>query len=638
MWPLFLALAATPSGSYLDELVHEAQQRRLHEERQWQLLLHYRGRWFGGRKSQADGLAFFAHPDGKFDPAGELVATLEAFFEPTLDDEHPQCRFAARYRWLGRQLRFDPDRLPEAPCPDLQKYLRVMDPASVSLIFASAYINAPPSMYGHTFLRVDRRTAPDVVILSHILNYSASPWTKNPLLYTVLGIFGGFEGYFQGMPYYMKLREYTDLESRDLWEYELTLTPDEIDLMLRHTWELDRTYFAYYFFDENCSYHLLSLLEVARPELDLTSQFPGWVIPTDTLKAVLQTEGLVRGRTFRPSHARKMRARAQRLATDESNAARRIADEPEPVRFAVLEGRSDDRRALILESAHDLFKYRTGFEQNTERMQVDREAVLELASRESEILERRSQLGIQTVEAPVSAPAPPEAGHGSSRFGTAGGVENNGRYFQEIEWRAAFHDFLDRPTGFVDNTELEMLAIAIRVLPAQSGTEDVVVLERFDALNIMSVSPWTRWTRPISWRASVGYGRVDDIGCHRWECTAFELHGGPGLAFASRLLKGEVLYVFSDLQFEAGPAFSDRNAIRFGADLALGLGIDVTRWWRFAAEGRIGYHPIGDLRDAPLWQVKGSMNFSLARNFALRLSGGEFRRAREASGGLLVYF
>ena len=37
-----------------------------------------------------------------------------------------------------------------------------------------------------------------------------------------------------------------------------------------HTHEMDKIYSDYYFFDENCSYDLLFLLDVARPWIGLT--------------------------------------------------------------------------------------------------------------------------------------------------------------------------------------------------------------------------------------------------------------------------------------------------------------------------------------------------------------------------------
>jgi hypothetical protein len=34
-------------------------------------------------------------------------------------------------------------------------------------------------------------------------------------------------GEYSLMPYYRKVKEYGDFESRDLWEYELNLSPEE---------------------------------------------------------------------------------------------------------------------------------------------------------------------------------------------------------------------------------------------------------------------------------------------------------------------------------------------------------------------------------------------------------------------------
>jgi len=94
--------------------------------------------------------------------------------------------------------------------------------------------------------------------------------------------------------------------------------------------------------------------------------------------------------------------------------------------------------------------------------------------------------------------------------------------------------------------------------------------------------------------------------------------------------------VFADLQFEAGPAF--RDAVRIGGDLAAGLGVDLTAWWRVTAEGRLGYHPVGGARTRPTYQFSGASNFALSENLAIRLRGAYFRQAREAQAALLFYY
>lgn len=88
------------------------------------------------------------------------------------------------------------------------------------------------------------------------------------------------------MPDRDKLSEYHRLENCDLWEHRLNLTPQETERMAEHVWELQQIRFDYFFFDENCSFRLLELLEIARPGIELTRHLPLPAIPTDTVRAV----------------------------------------------------------------------------------------------------------------------------------------------------------------------------------------------------------------------------------------------------------------------------------------------------------------------------------------------------------------
>lgn len=66
-----------------------------------------------------------------------------------------------------------------------------------------------------------------------------------------------------------------------------------------HAYELVPSYFDYYFFGENCAYHLLSLLEVSVPEKRLTDAFHGWTIPVDTIR-LLADKGLIGRVAYHP--------------------------------------------------------------------------------------------------------------------------------------------------------------------------------------------------------------------------------------------------------------------------------------------------------------------------------------------------
>jgi hypothetical protein len=218
-------IIAPYEADYLQALIAQARHKKLADQRLWHLLLHYKPTLFGGFESEADGRGFFFHPHGKVDPHGELEATLGAFFSRTASDDqqapdwqHPQCRFPARYHWLKAQLALDSGKLPEQPCRRFEAWREALDPGSVSLIFASHYMSNPASMFGHTLLRLNHRQRQgSQSLLDYGINYAAITTTRNGFLYAILGITGGFEGRFASFPYYMKVQEYGNLESRDPW-------------------------------------------------------------------------------------------------------------------------------------------------------------------------------------------------------------------------------------------------------------------------------------------------------------------------------------------------------------------------------------------------------------------------------------
>src|SRR5262249_37565820 len=202
------------------------------------------------------------------------------------------------------QLGFDPARLKKQTCKRFSEWREALNPGGVTLVFPAAFLNSPTSMYGHTLLRIDAKDQDERTrLLAYAVNFTAATTETNGVIFAIGGVIGTFPGVFSVLPYYLKVREYSDLENRDIWEYELNLTPDEVDRLLMHAWELRSVYFYYYFFDENCAYYLLELLEAARPDLDLTSAFRWWAIPSDTVRKVVEQKGLLKRTVYRPSNA-----------------------------------------------------------------------------------------------------------------------------------------------------------------------------------------------------------------------------------------------------------------------------------------------------------------------------------------------
>ena len=68
------------------------------------------------------------------------------FIAKSQTNQHPQCKFIARYQWLKQQLNFDIKRLPTQPCPKFDAWLEQLQPAGLTLIFPTAYLNNPSSI------------------------------------------------------------------------------------------------------------------------------------------------------------------------------------------------------------------------------------------------------------------------------------------------------------------------------------------------------------------------------------------------------------------------------------------------------------------------------------------------------------
>ncbi|MFA5138995.1 MAG: DUF4105 domain-containing protein [Elusimicrobiota bacterium] len=570
------------------------------EAPQWRLLLHADR----SGKSEAEGDAFFLSPDGARDPEAELGATLASFFSDG------QCRFTARYAWLKEALAFDASRLPEQACPDFQEWRG--DPESLSLIFADAYLNDPSSMYGHTFLRVDERgRSEDEHLLDYALNFSAQTEETGGLLYSLRGLTGGYPGQFSIAPYYMRTQQYSNLESRDLWEYRLDLSSRAVDLVLRHIWELGPAHFDYYFLTKNCSYQLLPVLDAADPGLGLVRWRRLGVTPVDTLRALLSRPGLVKERRYRPSFVSEMLMRRSRLSREERRLARELGRKPGSI---PLDGLPLERQAAVLDSAHDYFRYRNGFKKEKEPMA-------------DALLSMRGRIKIPSQPLPKGEwKKAPEDGHGTARVAAGGGVHGDGP-FGELSWRAALHDPLARQDGYVPDSLLEMVGVSVRF-----DADRKVYLQKFDLANVVSLSPWDSWLRKPSWRLASGLRRAEELSCGESSCLAAELSGGPGLAARLRE-RAPLVYALVEAECAAGSPLHLRH--RVGGGGAAGVLMDLGKS-RVQVEFLHRRYFLGDAREKT--QAELGWALEVRKDLELRVRLTRHTPHQEAMISLARYF
>jgi hypothetical protein len=610
-------------SAYLVELINKGLQAKLASEREWHLLLHYKENLFGGHTSEQDDQGFFLSPDGKTNPQAELDATLKQFFSEELvgrSKQPAQCAFIARYHWLRERLQFDDSRLPKMACERFDRWFNDFEAQSITLIFPSAYLNNPASMFGHTFLRIDQKGQTEQTrILAYTINYAAYVPPDSGIAYPILGIFGGYSGYFSTYPYYLKVQEYRDFENRDIWEYRLNFTEQQVRRLLMHSWEFGNAAFDYFFFKENCSYHLLALLDYADPTLHLTDEFILWTVPADTVRLIASKPGLVSDIAYRPSRSNVIRRKRESLPASERELAHRITQDLGELTTPAFVQLGLTKQAFLLDLTSDYLRYRT---------ETTDSPPPEWKERNRAVLTARSQLRIPSEEFKVVPFAQqPELGHKTSRASVGTGWRNNDT-FEEVTVRAGYHDLLDREVGYTPDAQIEIASLTLR----HYNRADQARIERATLANVLSLSPIDSVFRSPSWKLNIGMNTIKHQECQL--CSNGVMDVGIGGAMESRLLKREVLFAFAEAEANYSRAYQERH--RIGGGGTVGLLADVTDQWKIMATGTYLKYGLGETSDDIRWFV-GS-RYTISQNWALRLEYNHRDRDNDVGFSMQTFF
>ncbi len=483
--------------------------------------------------SEIEDPKFFLAKDGQVNAKAELEATINALYnEERLDDNSTACMYPARKHWLETALNLKD--LPQVECYDFDLLVEILRPNSTTLIFPFMQGSAPSSMFGHTFLRVDGKDRP--TMLSYAFNYaSESDDSDNKLLYMYKGFFGGYKGNYSLLPYYEKIKEYRDLEERDIWEYELNFTPNETLQMLRHIWEVEAAYSWYYFFTKNCSYKMFWIMESAREGLNLRKYFSFHVIPSESIRATLD-EGLVLKHIYRPARSSKLQAYAKELSSSDIEDVFKIAANKLNIQeYLQNKEIAKQTQRYVLEASSEFVEY--------DYLKKDiNESVYK--HRLHKILGSRASLGKgKSIEIPI--PIDPMLSHRSFRTSAKVGVRNS-ELISFIGVRPANHDINDFATGLLGGTQVEFMDLLF------SYTQEELELERATIVSAAALTPRTDFFKASSWRFSLGFDR-DFLG----ESTDFRANYATGVTWGNSdnyfyLLADFIAYIESSVHVGVG--------------------------------------------------------------------------------------
>jgi len=502
----------------------------------WLKLMRYEKTLFG-YESEVDTENYFFADNGKYSPKAELKASIVALSKPisTAKDpnKHPRCQFPGRFLYLKNKnlTNMDADF---SMCSEYQTYIKKTDIDSISVIFSSYYINKPASAFGHTFLKINSKSKAGNDFFSYGVDFSAQVTTTNPLIYGVAGIFGGFYGRFTLLPYFLKLREYNDYESRDLYEFKLNLTEKELELAQAHLWDMNNALFDYYYFTENCSYHVLRFLDAIAPSYDLMPEHYSITVPVDTLYPLLENKGLTSEISFRPSLQKRLNSLIENTDTKQKDAIIEAYNNRSLDKFN-KQNLDSKQRARALDIIAQFIDYK-----HAGAIQLDSkdEESIKIQDFKREILIARSQITHKAVEFKNKVKVDTvDLGHRSRRFSFSG-IFDNDRSGINIQNRTSLHQITDRPGDVFSSFSLEMGKVDIDFFETEKAH-----LNRAELATVLALRPWSLLEKTFSWNFAVGLGNSND---HE-EITSPYLDLGMG--FAMKPFDFLITYIAADTRF-----------------------------------------------------------------------------------------
>ncbi|MDX8386727.1 MAG: DUF4105 domain-containing protein [Gallionella sp.] len=597
----------------------------LSKQAEWHKILQYH-RVFGQWKSRVDDPSYFLAEHGKVDPKAEWVATIRNAFDDSVALNSPQpnvCRYIARYQFLSRKMKAMGFDFLAPQCKGFDEWRAKFSTHSVTLIFASIYLNSPASMYGHTFMRFDSEKKGSFNRLNDsTVSYAVGGNADDDPLFILKSMIGSYPGEFYHIPFYNKVREYSDLDSRDMWEYETNLNSEEIDHMLAFIWEHSFTYTDYYFADDNCALMLLASLEAARPSLELLKQAKPWLIPLDVVKLVRDQLGLVTEIRYRPSQFNNAQFNFYRADKKVQKDAVSLLDE-ENQEAVLSRYKNDGERAELLDISLAMLEYQRNRKHSAEDAEDISKYQLKLSVVRSTIF---AESGF------INAPRPlfsPDEGHDSFRAGLAYGAINSLGYGQ-LNFRASNHDGLDPDSGYAPGARSKMGDLYLRF------NEKHVEFERLDIFEVFAPSIRSAWfSHPtIKFSASIQREVLSD---NSLSPVQLALNAGAGVSY--RLGEYSRAYVLAEGVMKLG----DGNAITLGP--SAGVVHTVTDSIRFEVESSAQWYVSGNDQHTWLYRVGGGIasdvwnkQNNVRLSIARQLQGNSSNTSRDFTDIRIAYF
>ena len=471
---LVISFAVTfPVNAQAHNLLNDASQAR-----EWLKLLHFSS---GSKHSEIENDSFFLAANGHVNPLSELQATIHALSSPIINDNpniHAQCLFPARLLFVKkRNLHLNlPHELPHVICDNYLQWLGESPAESVSIIYADGYLGNPASFYGHILFKVDSgKNEFTSELLNNSLNFGAEvPNNENPVAYILKGLIGGYQAKYTSNHFYRYNINYSEVELRDLWQYELNLSSIQKDLLVAHAWELLSSGYTYYFTNRNCAYHIAKMLELVT-EKDLISPTEPFVLPITVFNRLSKIAGekgsLIKTVTRTESRQNRFRRKyAQLNRYQQAILKKLIATGEYTSRFYKLKG---TEKKQLVDVMIDYYEFRIRQDDSQTELKQRKHRVL---------LERLKLSSGNNPQWETTEPTMPHTGQDPSLIRASIQHHSLTGNSLTIQTRPAYFDFLSTEAGHLPFSQLSMADLSVRF------STDKIKVAKFDLLNIETLN------------------------------------------------------------------------------------------------------------------------------------------------------
>ncbi len=500
---------------------------------QWLKMLYY-DKDGAGFVSIVENEDFFIAKDGRYNPKAEYEASVKALN----DDKTKKCEMPARFLYLKKEGKVA-GTLNE--CGEYNQFVNDLKPKALTLIFTNAYMGNPSSLFGHTLFRIDT-SRKGTQLLAHGANFGADTGEDTGVMYALKGLTGGYFGTFTVNPYYDVINLYNNIENRDIWEYELNLSDEELEMFVAHIWEIRNAKIRYYFASQNCSYVLLRVLEAIKSDINIVNKFRGYTVPLSLLKELNKVEGVIRNTNYRPSRMSKLKYREAQMNDEQRRAFVNIIKKDE----FVVDGLKDEEKADVFETAYQYVQYRY----------IERELDLKDYRKKSfKLLKERSKILNQTLyfeelkegENPIYA-------HKQKEFGVAYGSDNNNGFY-ELSFKPLYNSLLSDSYGLLKGAEINMLDMSFRYY----HDDNKLKFDKVDLLKIRSLAVDDIMFSPYSYDLKFGYEQKRE---DNKNVGALVLELGAGKSY--KVFRNGMFYILSQPNFAYSGGLKENGYVGFG--------------------------------------------------------------------------